>query len=280
MNAKHLTRKEPSALVPQYPSNFSDTNHSPLTSHYSLKHKPAFTLAEVLITLAIIGVVAAITMPTLIQHFQKKSLETQTQRFYSMMSQAVKQYMADYGVDDLRNTPLAGDNYEDNCDSPEAIASIRDFVTKYLKVAKECDHDANDCFAPEYHVWDGSKLDDNFTTGANWDSRRDYVLVDGSVIRIGYHWYNEPIGLYVDVNGKKGPNRVGYDLWFMDIFWDGIVDESGAGPECRGREDSEWCGYSSLQEAREEHFESNCKEENWYGGCFGHFLNNNFKFDY
>ena len=81
--------------------------------------------------------------------------------------------MADYGVDDLRHTPLAGDNYEDD-GSSEAIASIRDFVTKYLKVVKECDHDANDCFAPEYLFWDGSKPEDsNFTTRANWDWRRD-----------------------------------------------------------------------------------------------------------
>ncbi len=260
MNAKYLIRNDLSDLVPQYPSNF-------------ILKKLAFTLAEVLITLAIIGVVAAMTMPTLIQHFQKKSLETQTQRFYSMMSQAVKQYMADYGVDDLRNTPLAYDNYEYE-GSPEAIASIRDFVTKYLKVVKECDHDANDCFASEYQVWNGSKPDGenftNFTTRANWDRRRDYVLADGSVIRIGY---NGPIALYVDVNGKKGPNRVGYDLWYMDIFWDGVIDEYGVTPEFRSGEEKieNWT-------PREYNFES-CKV-GAYSGCFGHFLENNFKFDY
>ena len=96
----------------------------------------AFTLAEVLITLGIIGVVAAMTLPSLIQNYQKKALATQTQKFYSTMSQAVKQYMADYGVDDLRNTPLASDNYDEDLNTPEAIASLRDFATKYLKVVK------------------------------------------------------------------------------------------------------------------------------------------------
>ena len=137
--------------------------------------KTAFTLAEVLITLAIIGVVAAMTMPTLIQNHQKRSLEVATKKFYSKMSQAVKHYMADEGVDDLRNTPLANDNYEDY-ESPEAIESIRYFVTKYLKVAKECDHDANDCFAPKYKAWDGEETSGDFTEGANYDSRPDYVL--------------------------------------------------------------------------------------------------------
>ena len=174
------------------------------------------------------------------------------------MSQAVKQYMADYGVDDLRNTPLADDNYEEPY-SPEAIASIRDFVTKYLKVVKECnpnDEDDNNCFAPVYRNWDNSMPDeeDNFTTGVNWVQKRDYVLADGSVIRI---FYNIPIELYVDVNGKKGPNRVGYDLWNMDIFYDGVIDEGTVGPECRGKIDPEYdgggfnCEQTSAHEKRE-----------------------------
>ena len=266
---------------------FLETVFSRFTSHVSLKQKTAvdvskskvaFTLAEVLITLGIIGVVAAMTMPALVANYQKKSLATQTQKFYSMMSQAVKQYMADEGVDDLKNTPLASNNYG-NYTSPEEIASIRDFVTKYLKVAEECDHEANNCFAEKYRAWDGGETEyGNFTTGADRDYRRDYVLTDGSVIRIGY---NGPIEIYVDVNGKKGPNRVGYDLWFMDIFYDGVIDESGVGPECRGRyEYGKWygCEEQSAYEKREGHFEY-CKE-GVYGGCFGHLLNNNFKFDY
>ena len=192
------------------------------------------------------------------------------------MSQAVKQYMADEGVDDLRNTPLASDNYEDTA-SPEAIASMRDFVTKYLKVAEECDHEANNCFAEKYRAWDGGETEyGNFTTEADRNYYRDYVLIDGSVIRIGY---NSPIDLYVDVNGKKGPNRVGYDLWSMNIFYDGVIDETGAFPECRENPNDEWCKQRSAYENREAQFEWRCKDS-VYGGCFGHLLNNNFKFDY
>ena len=239
--------------------------------------KKGFTLAEVLITLGIIGVVAAMTMPTLIQNHQKRSLEVATQKFYSMMSQAVRQYMADEGVDDLRNTPLASDNYgNDNLSTPEAIASIRNFVTKYLKVVKECDHDANNCFAPEYKAWNGDEPEYNFTDEANWDSRRDYVLADGSVIRIGFCFNRQPISLYVDINGKKGPNRVGYDLWSMSIFYDGVIDEGLVGPESR-RGEIGWDG--TPQEERQYRFDEACKF-GFYGGCFGHFLENNFKFDY
>ena len=258
--------------------------------------KAAFTLAEVLITLGIIGVVAAMTLPSLIQNYQKKALATQTQKFYSMMSQAVKQYMADYGVDDLRNTPLAGDNYEEGSYDDDdnyipangEIESIRDFVTKYLKVVKECNptnEDDNNCFAPIYRMWNNSMSDNeeisfiNFTTDGAWGSMRDYVLADGSVIRINYYGSEQPITLYVDVNGKKGPNRIGYDLWSMSIFYDGVVDESGVTPECRKEgKNCSWRNLNTPADARESRFEG-CKA-GVYGGCFGHLLENGFKFDY
>ena len=90
--------------------------------------KKAFTLAEVLITLGIIGVVAALTLPSVVQNYQKRSLEVATQKFYSVMSQAIKQYMADVGVDDLRQSSLIG--YDD--DSDEVITAKNDeFFKKY-----------------------------------------------------------------------------------------------------------------------------------------------------
>ena len=49
------------------------------------KSKKAFTLAEVLITLGIIGVVVAMTMPTLINNYQKKLAVTRLKHFSSMM---------------------------------------------------------------------------------------------------------------------------------------------------------------------------------------------------
>ncbi len=50
----------------------------------------AFTLAEVLITLGIIGIVAAMTMPTLIQSYKRKSYSTKLKKFYSTMQQAIQ----------------------------------------------------------------------------------------------------------------------------------------------------------------------------------------------
>ena len=56
-----------------------------------------FTLAEVLITLGIIGVVAALTLPALIQKNNNKVVETRLMIFYSAINQAVKMAEVDYG---------------------------------------------------------------------------------------------------------------------------------------------------------------------------------------
>ena len=237
-----------------------------------------FTLAEVLITLGIIGVVAAMTLPTLVQNQQKRSLEVATQKFYSTMSQAVKKYMADEGVDDLRNTPLT-DMSDDFSNWEDAEKACDDFVQKYLKVAKVCE---NGCFADNYKTLNGEisvvyglKTEEKLHTGT-------FMLADGAVFDIDSGDYVTPVELYVDVNGRKGPNKLGYDLWDMTIFYDGSIDESHVNPECKKYGGEKYCREwgNSPSGVREGRFE-NCKADSWsYGGCFGHFLENNFKFDY
>ncbi len=61
------------------------------------KRKIAFTLAEVLITLGIIGIVASLTIPTLMQKHNNKVVETRLKKFYSTINQAVRLSEADNG---------------------------------------------------------------------------------------------------------------------------------------------------------------------------------------
>jgi len=82
---KHLTSYRPNVLT----TSNNVTAFSPFTSHVSrAKRSAAFTLAEVLITLGIIGVVAAMTMPTLIQKHQKKVFVTKMKYTYSVLDNA------------------------------------------------------------------------------------------------------------------------------------------------------------------------------------------------
>lgn len=84
--------------------------------------KKGFTLAEVLITLGIIGVVSAMTIPTLIQSYRNHVVETRLKKVYSVMNQAIQRAEADYGAKELWN-------FED----PEFYNK---YYAPYLKVLK------------------------------------------------------------------------------------------------------------------------------------------------
>ena len=69
-------------------TSFLDMVFSRFTSHF-LRKRVAFTLAEVLITLGIIGVVMALTIPNAISSYKKKVLETRFEKLYSTLNQAL-----------------------------------------------------------------------------------------------------------------------------------------------------------------------------------------------
>ena len=89
----------------------------------------AFTLAEVLITLGIIGIVAAMTLPALIANHNKKVVETRLKAFYSTMNQAIVRAEADLGDKKYWFMTLS-----DNCKADEySEACLRGFYDTYLK---------------------------------------------------------------------------------------------------------------------------------------------------
>ena len=93
----------------------------------------AFTLAEVLITLGVIGVVAAMTLPTLIQNYKKHEVETKLAKFYTVMNQAVTRAEAVYG--DKKEWGAIGNGFElDENGNPDRTKSIpKAWFDKYLK---------------------------------------------------------------------------------------------------------------------------------------------------
>jgi prepilin-type N-terminal cleavage/methylation domain-containing protein len=69
---------------------------SSLPVSQNAKYRLAFTLAEVLITLAIIGIVAALTIPTLVNNYQKTQYVTQLKKAYTSVNQALMKLTSDY----------------------------------------------------------------------------------------------------------------------------------------------------------------------------------------
>lgn len=62
----------------------------PLKCINSPKFSKSFTLSEVLITLGVIGIMAALTLPTVISKYKRKSVETKLAKFYSVMNEGCK----------------------------------------------------------------------------------------------------------------------------------------------------------------------------------------------
>ena len=196
------------------------------TSHHSLfTRKCAFTLAEVLITLGIIGVVAALTIPNLVNNYKAKRLHTQFLKSYSTVQQVFKQMEAD-DVSLDPNTYPHGTFY-------------RTFMN-YLQGAFDCGSNAvgTKHLLPCYgYTWNYSSdknakpyksLDSKSEVSGNWFDDGQIALQDGTLLLFENNSNNDGnIWVSVDLNGYNNPpNRWGYDL-FTFQFIDGELKTMG-----------------------------------------------------
>ena len=94
------------------------------------KKKFAFTLAEVLITFGIIGIVAALTIPGMIKHHKKVIIETRLAKFYSCMNQALKLSSVQYG--DFKDWQFPEDETYENL-----YSWYERYLKKNLKVMRD-----------------------------------------------------------------------------------------------------------------------------------------------
>ena len=192
---------------------------SRFTLHTSLKKQAAFTLAEVLITLGIIGVVAAMTMPVLIQNHREKVTVTQLKKTYSVLSQAMLMAVNENGTADMWDAYQS----ENDGDSEESVTRFTPVnLVKQLKVAKDCGFTSNGCFpAAEYKALNGAAERDF----ENLSRYYKIVLSDGTMLALeGYEPQKDVFDgvedraygeIWVDTNGKKFPNKVGKDLFLF-----------------------------------------------------------------
>lgn len=131
----------------------------------NFRSKTAFTLAEVLITLGIIGIVAALTMPMLIQNYNKKITEVRLKKFYSVMNQTIDRLKVDYG--DTANWDYTVDNiFEDGSsdvdklvDQGDAInANFKKYFGKYIQFVDEKKVNVEGKNRTLYYFKDGSAI--------------------------------------------------------------------------------------------------------------------------
>ena len=218
----------------------------------------AFTLAEVLVTLGIIGVVSAMTVPTLMQNYQRQSYVTQLHKVYNETTQAALRYVTDRNALNMKEAGMT---------STDAAVN---FVNTYFKVVNDCGTNASPCFASEYKRMNGTSMGNLFNGGG----MRKFSLASGASIGVA-GFSNGNMSIYVDVNGQKGPNIVGRDTFPMVLYKNGIVDEGD------GTEATDAVTPPISADRREEIYNSWCNVtgDMWWG-CMGKIMNDNWQMTY
>ena len=188
-------------------NNFSDTVFSRFTSHFSRKCT-AFTLAEVLITLGIIGIVSALTMPSLINSFRTKQLENQFKKVDSNLQQAIQKTVTEMGYDKITDFNSGGSDYFVT-DTHKYISEFTEIFLKQFPDVKEYN-----CYLYFYKNLPCKTLtggnEQNFTACCS-PYHKTYILPNGFLFQEPFASSGE-IDIYFDINGPyKGPNRTGHD---------------------------------------------------------------------
>ncbi len=232
----------------------------------------AFTLAEVLVTLGIIGVVAALTTPTLVRNYQKKSYVTKLHKVYNEIQQAALKYKNDKNAINLREAGLTSQ------------AEIKNFLHNNFKVLADCGSTVKEpCFSASYNDLNGT----SHNTNDGWSAASSVILADGASIIMDYPaYYTQTVNnvtsyhghMIIDINGPKGPNIGGRDIFLAEFYDDGSIDVVGATPECKSK--GICTDNKSLKDIRESYYNSNCKTARYGTGCIGKIINDNWEMNY
>ena len=192
-----------------------------------MKKKFAFTLAEILITLGIIGIVAAMTMPMLMTKIRKSRIESVLKEDYSIMQQALKLAESqDASIETIPDNLTGMTNW------------FKTFILPNIKTVSVC-YDTAGCWAPgnSYNMKGGI---------VGWNRKGigigvgiiTFRLSNGSNICIdGFHQNDlkkyfginidtTSLAMYIDANGDKLPNTLGEDI-FVLVWKDGALVPAG-----------------------------------------------------
>lgn len=177
-----------------------------------MNKKFAFTLSEVLVTMGIIGVISALTVPTLVNNYQRKALALQLRKTVSDIDNAVDMLITEEG-----KTKFSATSYYNNLDG---------FITNRLKTIKTCTKDkTNECFANENYNTINGDAGSAFTCEGN-----SYVLASSAAICMTKS--GTSVKVNIDVNGQDGPNIGGRDMFIFMINSNGEITGTGNEDTC------------------------------------------------
>ena len=221
--------------------------------------KKAFTLAEVLITLGIIGIVAAMTLPSIINNIEKKDTSARLKKFYSAFNQAIL-------LSTVQNGPVSGwpDQQIVYHDSEALYDWFEKYLAPYFSTLKDCREGGANCIG-NYKIYNPAKgtysnIAQMAKDGVYYifaDGGSIYLYTGGGVTEAGLT--NGGIGLemYYDTNGYKRPNTIGKDIF---SFGFSVTQDATNFIKCKGCINGCKDGYVTSHNSRTELLDA-CKRE-------------------
>lgn len=238
-----------------------------------------FSLAELLIALAIVGIIAAVTIPGVVTNYNQKAMLTQLQKNYVELQETLLMLKTENYHKGLEGSIL------NNKGSKSVEETAGKFLKDYYKITQDCNTDTQPCFAKQYadistvtykdFSCDGYSV--NVASGAAIciipASIFSAISIDPSTLQPSKVETKNPVVVYLDVNGAKGPNIGGRDMFTFNIYNDYSIDEVDV-----NKSDSE--SSTSPEDERNNLYNSNCLTSNVGKGCFGKILNDNWQVNY
>lgn len=192
-----------------------------------------FTLTEILIALAVIGVAAAMTIPVIIQNVGDQGVKAAWKNNYSILSQATQNIMANSPTGNMMSAIGTSSNI-----------TLKDNYALSLTTNKQCDGTniltAGNCWSSTWYKYDGTAasatgvpttslvltngsfvafFSPTSATNCAGDSKTGWLSLSSTTVP----WATNSCGdIYVDVNGFAGPNRIGRDIYAAHILKDGL----------------------------------------------------------
>ena len=211
----------------------------------------AFTMAEILLSLTIIGVVAAITLPSLTGNINERTWNTQRKALYARFSQAIALMPALNGFGTLiEETDSAGST---SIEDTAAETFVTSGLSKVLKINNICDNEhLEDCgIANSWTTMDGDNISvpttmkdlnqflvSNSYPGVEFSQINTkaaaFETANGESVLVYYAPGCQPnnnettehnsqgkmcANFVFDMNGNKGPNTIGKDIGFLTVFY-------------------------------------------------------------
>ena len=221
-----------------------------------MNKKKAFTLAEVLITLTIIGIIAAMVIPSLMADINEKAFDTQRKALYARISQAIPAMPKIAGYGTLKGTLSSGSTQQSVTEDTAAETFVTEGLSKVIKMNNMCYSDnITDCGFPEsFSSINGTTINlssiltlkdfNPLMMTANSNALGVYEQLNtkaaafetanGESILVYYNPNCQPdlketvvhfiqpkmcANFVYDLNGNKAPNTVGKDIGFITVMY-------------------------------------------------------------